>query len=74
MSVTVETEQATIEEAIKVLMEHMPPSKVARVLAALQIGTGDYLTLREKLFEGETVESLFEKARAVERAREGTSA
>jgi len=66
MSLTVEPEQATIEEAISVLMEHMPPSKVARVLAAWQVGKGDYLDTREKLFEGETVDSLFNKARELE--------
>ena len=68
MSFTVEPEQATIEEAIRVLMEHMPPSKVARVLAAWQIGKGEYVDTREKLFEGETVDSLFNKARELERS------
>ena len=63
MSITVEPEQATVEEAITILMEHMPPSKVARILAAWQIGSGDYLAIRDKLFGGETVDSLFEKAR-----------
>jgi hypothetical protein len=50
------------KEALSVLMEHMPASKVARLLSALQIGDGDYLKLREELFAGETVESLFKKA------------
>ena len=66
MSINVENELATIEEAISVLLEHMPPSKVARVLAAWQIGKGDYLDLREKLFAGETIESLVDKAKALE--------
>lgn len=71
MNIRVENELATIEEAISVLMEHMPPSKVARVLAAWQIGTGDYLKIREKLFDGESVESLFKKAKALETSAPG---
>lgn len=47
-----------MEEAIGVLLDHMPPSKVARVLAAWQVGTGDYLKMRDKLFQGETIETL----------------
>lgn len=66
MSVDVQNELATMEEAIGVLLDHMAPSKVARVLAAWQIGTGDYLKLREKLFEGESVEKLFKQAEALE--------
>jgi hypothetical protein len=66
MNIRVENELATIEEAISLLMEHMPPSKVARILAAWQIGTGDYLKVRERLFEGETVEGLFKKAQTLE--------
>ena len=49
-------------EALQVLMQHMPASKVARLLSSLQVGKGDYLEIRDKLFPGETVESLFEKA------------
>ncbi len=64
MSIQIESEQATIEEAADILLERMPPSKVARLLSAWQVGHGDYLALREKLFEGETVDSLFEKAKA----------
>lgn len=70
MNISVENELATIEEAITLLMEHMPPSKVARVLAAWQVGTGDYLKAREKLFAGETIEGLFKKAKALEAAQE----
>jgi hypothetical protein len=66
MTIRVENEIATMEEAISLLMQHMPASKVARLLAAWQIGTGDYLKTREELFTGETVESLFESARARE--------
>lgn len=67
MSITVEPEQATIAEAMNLLMAHMPPSKVARLLAAWQLGKGDYLVIKEKLFEGESVDSLYEKAHQLER-------
>jgi hypothetical protein len=62
MTVEVENEQATVEEAVTVLLERMPPSKVARLLSAWQVGRGDYLQLRDRLFQGETVERLYQKA------------
>lgn len=62
MSVTVQNESATTAEAVEVLMERLPASKVARLLSSWQIGQGDYLKLRDELFAGETVNSLFEKA------------
>ena len=65
MTIEVESEQAIIEEAVTILLERMPASKVARILAAWQVGRGDYLALREKLFAGETVDSLYEKAKAI---------
>jgi hypothetical protein len=64
MSVTVPNESTTTAEAVEVLMERLPPSKVARLLSSWQIGQGDYLKLREELFASETVESLFQAASA----------
>jgi hypothetical protein len=46
------------------LMERMPASKVVRLLSSWQVGQGDYLKLRDELFAGETVESLYAAARA----------
>jgi hypothetical protein len=65
MSVQIETEQATVEEAAAILLERMPLSKVARLLSAWQVGHGDHLVQREKLFAGETVDSLFQKTKSV---------
>jgi hypothetical protein len=62
MSIQIETEQTAIEEATAILLERMPPSKVARLLSAWQVGHGDYLALREKLFAGDTVDSLYRQA------------
>jgi N-dimethylarginine dimethylaminohydrolase len=46
------------EEAIQILLEKMPASKVARVLAAWKVGAGDYLADRDRLFVGDTIDSL----------------
>lgn len=62
MSVTVPNESATTAEAVEVLMERLPASKVVRLLSSWQISQGDYLKLRDELFAGETVDSLFDKA------------
>ena len=62
MSVTVPNESATTAEAVQVLLERLPASKVARVLSSWQIGQGDYLKLRDELFAGESVQTLFNKA------------
>jgi hypothetical protein len=64
MSVTVPNESATTAEAVEVLMERLPASKVARLLSSWQIGQGDYLKVREELFVNETVESLYQQASA----------
>jgi len=63
MSVTVQNESATTAEAVDVLMERLPASKVVRLLSSWQIGQGDDLKLRDELFPGETVDSLFDKAK-----------
>ena len=66
MSITVASELVAIEEATAILLEKMPASKVARLLATLQVGNGDYVKTRDQLFAGETVDSLFEQAKAAE--------
>lgn len=55
-------------EALDVLMQHMPASKVARLLSALQVGKGDYIGIREKLFAGESVDDIFKKAAALKQS------
>ncbi len=61
---TVQNGSATAAEAVEVLMERLSASKVVRLLSSWQIGQGDYLKLRDELFSGETVDSLFDKAKA----------
>ncbi len=66
MSVIVQNESETIAEAVEVLIERLPASKIVRLLSSWQIGQGDYLKLRDELFANETVDSLFEKSKSVQ--------
>jgi len=64
MTVTVIREQEVLREAVGVLWEHLSPAKAVRLWATWQMGEGDYLALRDQLFEGESVATLFEEVRA----------
>jgi len=61
MTIRVLSEQEVLEEAVGILLEHLAPAKVARFWAAWPVGGGDYLAIRQRLFAGETVATLFEK-------------
>lgn len=61
MKATLPSDEEIAREAIDILMNHMEPSKVARLMINLKLGSGDYTAERDKLFAGETVESLFAK-------------
>jgi N-dimethylarginine dimethylaminohydrolase len=61
MTVRVIREQDVLQEATEVLLQHLTPAKVARFLAAAQVGGGDYLAIRAQVFAGETVATLVEK-------------
>ncbi|MCB1093007.1 MAG: hypothetical protein KDL87_15830 [Verrucomicrobiae bacterium] len=63
---TIETEQELTEEAFAILRQHLPPHKVARLLALWKIGSGDYVKERDSLFSGSTVDSLFEEAKSAQ--------
>jgi hypothetical protein len=67
MSIVVESEQEIAREGLDVLMKHLPPSKVAKLISLWRIGSGDYVSERRQLFSGETVESLFAKAKKIEK-------
>ena len=62
MSAIIESEQELKEEAIAILGRHLPPHKIARLLALWQVGDGDYVQQRDAAFAGETVDSLFRLA------------
>lgn len=70
MTVKVISEQEVLQEAIEVLLEHMEPEKMARLLAAWQVGKGNYHAIRDQLFAGETVATLFEKIQAHQKSSE----
>lgn len=66
MKINMDTDQEIIQEAFQVLIEHLDASKIMRFLAICNPENGDYLQLKDKLFEGETVDSLYEKIKALE--------
>lgn len=55
---------------LTVLMKHLGPSKTARFFAAWRQGVGDYLQIRDKLFAGETVDTLYDKILLFQQSRE----
>lgn len=61
MKIQVKSEQQVLQEGLQVLLSNMEPSKVARFWAACNLGSGDYLKLKDELFEQESVESLYSK-------------
>jgi hypothetical protein len=67
VNIVVETEQEIVQEVLNVLAKNLPPSKIARLLSIWRVGRGDYTADRRKLFAGETVASLFVKARVHEK-------
>ena len=58
MTVHVLSERQINLEVAQVLIQHMSPSKATRFWASWQVGEGDYLAIREQLFQKETVSSL----------------
>ncbi|MBA3924352.1 MAG: hypothetical protein H0X31_22675 [Nostocaceae cyanobacterium] len=61
MRIRVLNEQQNLQEVLQVLLTHLEPSKVMKFWAACELGEGDYLQLKEKLFAEETVDTLYEK-------------
>ncbi len=69
MTIHVLSERQIVLEAAQVLMEHMAPSKATRFWASWQVGEGDYLAIREQLFQNETVSSLYKQIKKFEEER-----
>jgi hypothetical protein len=61
MNTRVIPDQDLWREVLEILQKYLNPSKAARVIASLRIGSGNYLDLKKTLFEGETVKSLARK-------------
>jgi len=70
MEIRVDNDLTVLLEAETVLMKHMGPSKTARFFAAWRQGVGDYLQIREKLFAGETVDTLYDKILLFQQSKE----
>ena len=70
MNIKMPREQEVIREALEILEKHMEPSKVALILSLWQTGGGDYLTIRDQLFAGETVKTLYDKIQAYQKSKE----
>lgn len=61
MTVHVLSERQITLEAVQVLIQHMSPSKATRFWASWQVGEGDYLAIRDELFQKETVSTLYKQ-------------
>jgi hypothetical protein len=61
MKVKTLTEQEVFSEAMTILLKNLSTAKMARFLAIFYKDSRDSLSLREQLFEGETVETLYNK-------------
>lgn len=66
MKIDLKNDQQIVEEAFNLLIENLEPSKVARFWKICSLGTEDYSQIKDKLFEGETVDSLYDKIKAQE--------
>jgi hypothetical protein len=59
--IQVKSEQQILQEGLQILLSNMEPSAVARFWAACNLGKGDYLKLKDELFDQESVASLYTK-------------
>jgi hypothetical protein len=59
--IQVKSEQQVLQEGLQILLSNMEPSMVARFWAACNVGSGDYLKLKDELFAQESVASLYTK-------------
>jgi hypothetical protein len=66
MGLTIDTEQALLNEAISILLDHMPADKVARVVAAWNVGSGDFTKLRHAPFADMDADALMDELEAHE--------
>ena len=67
MKIHLKNDQQILEEAFDILIENLSPAKVSRFWKICNLGNGDYPRLKDKLFAGETVDSLYEKIKALEK-------
>ncbi len=68
MKFKIAREQEIFHEATKVLLKNLGPAKMARLLAAWQKDDSDYTVIRDQLFEGETIDTLYEQIKDFQEA------
>ena len=66
--IKVNSDQEILREAEEILRTHLGPAKATRFWIALSGGAGDYLQIKETLFKGETVDTLYKKIQESERS------
>jgi hypothetical protein len=71
VTIKVQNEQQVLQEGLRVLFVNMEPSKVTRFWAACNSGSGDYLKLKEELFDRESVASLYDKILEFQESKRG---
>lgn len=59
--IEIKNEQQILHKGLQILLSNMEPSEVARFWAACNLGSGDYLKLKDELFGKESVDSLYSK-------------
>ena len=72
--IKMDSDQKILREAEEVLRVHLGPAKATRFWIALGSGTGNYLQIKETLFKGETVNTLYEKIQGLKSGAEPNSA
>jgi len=72
--IKMDSDQKILQEAEEILRIHLGPAKATRFWIAWSGGTGDYLQIKETLFKGETVDTLYEKIQGLKSGAEPNSA
>jgi hypothetical protein len=67
--IQVKSEQQVLQEGLHILLSNMEPSQVARFWAACNVGSGDYLKLKDELFAQESVASLYTKVEEFQQSK-----
>jgi hypothetical protein len=67
--IQVKSEREALREGLSILIREMEPSTFARFCIACNLGAGDYLELKDELFVGESVASLYAKVLEFQEAK-----
>jgi hypothetical protein len=66
MKINLSNDQQIIEEVFNVLIENLDTSTVMRFWKICNLENSNYSQIKEQLFAGETVDSLYDKIKAME--------